>query len=124
MAGVRVPFYEEFLLKFEDGSHPDVTVVLNRNDAQRIKAGDKDFIEQIKASLIESEAEKDARSCAAAEGKAEESERSNISSRLPAEEKAKESERSNISSRLPAEEKASKCLLLEDIFVRVGLFFF
>ena len=32
-------FYEEFLLKFEDGSHPDVTVVLNRNDAQRIKAG-------------------------------------------------------------------------------------
>ncbi|XP_078318184.1 uncharacterized protein LOC144620649 [Crassostrea virginica] len=54
----------------------------------------KDFIEQIKASLIESEAEKDARSCgntysAAAEGKAEESERSNISGRLPAEEKAK-----------------------------------
>ena len=31
--------YEQFLLKFEDGSHPDVTVVLNRNDAQRIKAG-------------------------------------------------------------------------------------
>ena len=30
-------FYEEFLLKFEDGSHPDVTVVLNRNDAQRIR---------------------------------------------------------------------------------------
>lgn len=32
-------FYKEFVLHFDDGSHPDVKVVLNRCDAERVKSG-------------------------------------------------------------------------------------
>lgn len=32
-------FYEDFVFHFDDGSHPDVKVVLNRCDAERLKSG-------------------------------------------------------------------------------------
>lgn len=32
-------YYEQIVLTFADGSHPDISVVVNRQDAERLRAG-------------------------------------------------------------------------------------
>ncbi|XP_062588396.1 uncharacterized protein LOC134250052, partial [Saccostrea cucullata] len=41
-------YYTQAVLIFADKSHPDITVVVNQNDARRIQEGDTEFIENIK----------------------------------------------------------------------------
>ncbi|XP_048743320.2 uncharacterized protein LOC125656780, partial [Ostrea edulis] len=46
-------YYENIVLQFADGIHPDISIVVNRNDARRIRDGDMEFIETIKKRWLE-----------------------------------------------------------------------